>query len=423
MMIDIAQLNHPDITIRLDALTKIISHEKSVHDLPLERSFDANNHIHTCYSFSPYSPTYAAYKAYRAGLQIAGIIDHDTLSGVLEFHQAARILGIASTGGVEMRVKYDRGFGTINNPDQPDTMYMIAHGVPVSSIADFNRFLAPYRAHREQRNRAMTVRLNRLLISENIRLDYDQDIRPLSQAAEGGSVTERHLLYALARKMDVRYGHTKPLLETIQKIFHVIPSAKQRQWLLDPDNPLFTYDLLSLLKTNTSQFFLPATLELPDAETFVMAAKQFHAIPAYAYLGDVGVSVTHDKRPQTFEDAYLDQLMASLRQIGVPAIAYMPTRNTLTQLERLQTLCRQEGFLEISGEDINSPRQEFICDAYQNPTYHHLIDSAWSLVGHETLANQDPDSGFFGTKYQTASLQERLAFFSEIGRNSRRKLQ
>ena len=31
-----------------------------------------------------------------------------------------------------------------------------------------------------------------------IGLDYDRDVLPRSQAAEGGSVTERHILFALA---------------------------------------------------------------------------------------------------------------------------------------------------------------------------------------------------------------------------------
>ena len=45
-----------------------------------------NNHVHTKYSFSPYSPTYAVYMAKQQGLSSVGIIDHDTFSGAEEFH-------------------------------------------------------------------------------------------------------------------------------------------------------------------------------------------------------------------------------------------------------------------------------------------------------------------------------------------------
>ena len=37
-----------------------------------------NNHIHTTYSFSPYSPTAAVWCAMEAGLATAGIMDHDS---------------------------------------------------------------------------------------------------------------------------------------------------------------------------------------------------------------------------------------------------------------------------------------------------------------------------------------------------------
>lgn len=417
-----ADLNLPEKEKRLQALKDLIQQERQAGNLPMPRPYDANNHIHTFYSFSPYSPTYAAYKAYRSGLNIAGIVDHDTLSGVHEFHEACEILRIASTGGVEMRVKFRQGFGTINNPDQPDCMYMIAHGVPLTQVDAFNTYLARFRSERELRNRQMVERLNDLCKPLHISLDYDRDVRPRSKAVEGGSVTERHLLYALALKLDQRFGRTPDLIQAVETTFSVHASDKQRGWLTDPHNDIFFYDLLGLIKTNTTSFFIPATDEMPDAKEFVETAKQFLAIPAYAYLGDVGVSVTGDKRAQKFEDRYLDQLIPALKAIGIPAIAYMPTRNTPIQLARLQQLCRQYGFMEISGEDINSPRQGFHCDAYQNPDYRHLINSAWSLVGHEIACAADPKAGLFGSTYPQLSLSERILHFSNIGKNVRRTL-
>ena len=44
-----------------------------------------NNHVHTKYSFSPYSPTYAVYSAKLQGVSSVGIIDHDSFSGAEEF--------------------------------------------------------------------------------------------------------------------------------------------------------------------------------------------------------------------------------------------------------------------------------------------------------------------------------------------------
>ena len=87
------QLNAPTKEERLDALKKILEKET---EKPVRRDNDANNHIHTIYSFSPYSPTKAAYMAYKSGLTSAGIMDHDSLSGVEEFKTACEMLGLGS---------------------------------------------------------------------------------------------------------------------------------------------------------------------------------------------------------------------------------------------------------------------------------------------------------------------------------------
>jgi hypothetical protein len=46
-------------------------------------------------------------------------------------------------------------------------------------------------------------------------------------------------------------------------------------------------------------------------------------------------------------------------------------------------LCGEYGFTQISGEDINSSRQSFICKELAEPMFHHLVDAAWKLVKQE----------------------------------------
>ena len=109
----------------------------------------------------------------------------------------------------------------------------------------------------------------------------------------------------------------------------------------------------------------------------------------YAYLGDVGDSVTGDKKAQKFEDDYLDLLVQVLKELDFDAITYMPTRNTLPQLQRLMKLCKDNGFCQSSGEDINSPRQSFKCKALDDPNFGHLIDATYTLIGYENAATED----------------------------------
>ena len=53
-----------------------------------------NNHIHTTYSFSPYSPTAAVFAARAEGLCTAGIVDHDSIAGAHEFLEAAELVEV-----------------------------------------------------------------------------------------------------------------------------------------------------------------------------------------------------------------------------------------------------------------------------------------------------------------------------------------
>lgn len=414
----IKSLNSATKKERLRALNDILSTQKNK---PKQKDNDVNNHIHTFYSFSPYSPTHAAYSAYMAGLSVSGIIDHDTVSGIKEFHEAADRIGLSATGGAEVRVKFPVFNKTINNPDQKGVMYMVAHGIPQKNIQAFSNYLQPFRAHREQRNILIVSKLNDLLEPSGIHLDYETDVRSLSKASEGGSVTERHILFAVAKHLMSQIDDFEKRFNIISHTFGINMTDKQKALLSNPDNDLLLYDLLGVLKTNTSKFFIPATDELPDAQSFVAFAKSHGAIPAYAYLGDVLESVTGDKRTQKFEDDYLETLLIALKKIGVPALAYMPTRNTQSQIKRLQSLAKTYQFIEISGEDINSPRQSFNCDAYQNPTHKHLIDSAWALVGHEALYKQDSEKGLLGKYFEHLTIEERIKHFSTYARKLRKE--
>ena len=94
-------------------------------------------------------------------------------------------------------------------------------------------------------------------------------------------------------------------------------------------------------------------------------------------------SPTGDKRAEHFEDGYLEELLTYLRDSGVSGITFMPSRNTCEQLERLMELCRHFGFTQISGEDINQPRQSFICRQLADPMFSHLVAETWRLVERE----------------------------------------
>lgn len=381
-MIDIAILEKLDACEKAQRLENLQEVLKTTQFPPMVPQY-INNHIHTTYSFSPYSPTAAVYAARMEGLCTAGIIDHDSISGAREFLEAAKLVDIPVTIGMECRATMAgtrlQGRRT-NNPDQVGVSYMTIQSVPHDQIDRLNAFFAPYRAARDVRNRQMIEKINALL-GEG--LDYDRDVLPLSMHHEGGGVTERHLMYALAQKMVARAGKGQGMVEYLASIGLTL-SEKQKAQMLDTAYPFYEYDLLGILKSAfVPQIYVDATDECPAVAALVDLCREIDAYLCYAYLGDVGDSVTGDKKAQKFEDDYLEDVFECLKETGVKAVTYMPTRNTPAQLKRLRGLCEQYGMFQISGEDINSPRQSFVIRAMEDPQFQNLIDATWQLIRHE----------------------------------------
>ena len=382
-MIDIKVLellNAPTARERLDNLAQVL---KNTTFPPMVPEY-INNHIHTTYSFSPYSPTAAVYAARMEGLCTAGIIDHDSISGAREFLEAARMVEMPVTIGMECRVSMDgtrlEGRRT-NNPDQVGVSYMTIQSVPHDKIDVLTEFFRPYRQARHVRNRKMVERINALL--PQLALDYDRDVLPLSEADKEGGVTERHLMCALANKLTAQVGRGAAVIDKLAEV-GVTLSDKQRAQMLDVEYPFYEYDLLGILKSAfVPKIFIDATDECPKLPDMVKLCGEVDAYLCYAYLGDVGDSVTGDKKAQKFEDDYLEDVFECLKEEGVGAVTYMPTRNTPQQLDRLRGLCEEYGMFQISGEDINSPRQSFVIRAMEDPKFKNLIDATWKLVEHE----------------------------------------
>ncbi|NCB02427.1 MAG: PHP domain-containing protein, partial [Spirochaetia bacterium] len=214
---------------------------------------EVNNHVHTIYSFSPYSPTLAAFKAWEAGLTIVGSVDHDSISASREIKAASALIGIASTSGFELRVSFlDSPFKDkkINNPDSKGIVYMVVHGVKESAVDQVAEFLKPVQKARNKRNRKQVEALNALIAHSGLPLiDFDKDVVPISKIEEGGSITERHILYALSQKMYQYLKSQKAVVSFLKETLTISIPSKIETILLDIENEHFLYDLLGLFKS------------------------------------------------------------------------------------------------------------------------------------------------------------------------------
>ncbi len=357
----------------------------------IKRTHYINNHIHTCHSFSPYNPTEAVWAACKSGLATAGIVDHDTTAGAHEFLAAGKAIGLPVTVGAECRVSMEKTKlkgRRLNNPDQLSVAYVVMHGIPHENIDKVDAFFAPYRDKRNQRNRGMIGNINRLTEPFGITLDFERDVLPLSVT----TVTERHLLFALAERIISRCQTPAEVVSFLRDVMGVAvpPSAEANILQRDSHPDYYAYDILGVLKSGlVEKIYIPAAEELPDVMQFTDMVRKYGGISAYAYLGDVVSSVTGDKKAQKFEDDYLDELFEVIGSYGFDAVTFMPTRNTPAQLDRVMSLCERNHFFQISGEDINSPRQKFVCPAYDDPKFAHLVKAAYTLIEYETLAQTD----------------------------------
>ncbi len=426
-------INDPGATpdTRVDALRLLVDRGRGLPPLTME----SNNHIHTIYSFSPYTPAMACLRGREAGLQVVGSVDHDSLAGAAEMRDAGAILGMGVVTGFECRVMLHSAqeeasgsapFATrkLNNPDSAGVAYMTVQGIPAGARDEVGDFLRPIRMARLERTRRMTEAANEILTDLGAAtMDFESDVVGISQFASGGTITERHLLYAMSVALIARFGRGQSLAEGLSDLGVDVPDPL-RNALIDRENPYLAHDLLGLLKTQfLHRFYIQPTRldaggELPDARSVVEFALSIGAIPCYAYLGDVSASPTGDKKAEAFEDSYLDELVDFLSELGFPAITFMPPRNTDEQLERVSRLADAHGMIEVSGVDINQPRQSFSCPQLAEPRFAHLNDSTWAMVAHEELSSADPRRGLLHPENPLAGLPlaERITAYGDMGR-------
>jgi hypothetical protein len=357
-------------------------------------------------------------------------VDHDSIAAAEEMLAACAILGIGGCAGFGVRVSFKTGadgvksaFASrkINNPDSEGLAYMTVQGIPKRAIKKTAEFLTPLRAKRLVRTKAMTGLANaRLLEGGFSEIDFDRDVSAKSQYDNGGGITERHLLMAVAGKIILKFGKGPELAEGLKSKMGITIPPRQIAMFTDADNPHYIYDLLGVLKTG----FLPGIFIQPDEEECIPAekvtafAQSIAAIPAYAYLGDVGESPTGDKKAEKFEDDYIEELFAEISRLGYKAVTYMPPRNTPEQLHNLRRLSDEWGFMEISGVDINSSRQSFNCPEVLKNEFRHLLDTTWALIAHERFASVDESYGLFSDKNPLSSmnLAGRLGVYADLGK-------
>jgi uncharacterized protein (TIRG00374 family) len=419
----IPKLNSQSAVERLATLTVLKQIEKDdKFFIPAPREHDVKISFKSEYSNMPFNPSYLAYKLHAAGCQIGGIMDYLTMAGAKEFYKACEILGMKPLLGVEATTyisRYKKRDLRINHLYQKDVINLCMTCIPYHSIDFVDEWLKRFRERRNEKNRKMVELINKKYRQYGIELDFDKDVLPVSLYGEGGTVTEWHLLYALAQKLIEKFGRGQILLRFLTHELHIILTEKMKQNLLDvTDNKIYIYDLVNILRAEIWHFYVDAADECCSILEFIKVAKDTGSLVCYRYIGDIIQNVMGEYRVEKFEDSFLDELISELKELGVNAVMYEPSRLTDEQLKRIGELCEEHEMIQLSGETIYSIRQGFRNDVLDDERFDFLVNNAWALVGNVRAMDAGKESSIVSssTIEKYPQLSTRLMIYSALGK-------
>ncbi len=367
--------------------------------------------VHTDYSFSPFTPSLAAYMAYKSGLNCVCISDHDTLSGVNEFRQACGLLGIECAAGVQLRAKFYDGKGVVlNNIYEKDVGFVSVRGISPKVIDAFNAELEPLRALRVERDLAMVEKFNRRLSKYGVQIDFEKDVKPLARLKEGGTITERHILYAFAQKLINKFVYADKILSFITDDLSIKVEGEYLSALSDTKNPYYAYDLVDCLKGEIGFFYIPDK-DLLSAQKAVELAHKYGALISYCYVG-------HLRRVgEQAEEGSLSikELASYLSKLGFDGLEFFPGTVEDCVAEELKAAAEENGLILVGCTDIHSPRQHFNAPAVEED----LVRNKWAIIGHEKCVEYDLQDGINTekSKAKNPDLNARLGIYAGAGKN------
>lgn len=406
-------LNSFSLAERSAALDRLVDLEKSgTIRLEPEREV-ANMHCHTFFSFNAYgySPSGLAWMAKKKGIQLLGCVDFDVLDAVDEFLDACQLVGVRGSAALETRV-YIPEFSTreINSPGEPGIYYYMGIGFTSSRVPEAARPIqAEMRKRAEQRNRTMVERINGFL--EPVRLDYDQDVLPLTPS---GNATERHLLAAYTRAAAERFAD--PVLFWAEKL-----KLPQDQVSAQISNlPVFQNTVRSkLMKRGGVGYAQPGPDSFPSVEEVNQMILACQALPCATWLDGLSAG-----------EQAMEELLHLLIAKGAAALNIIPDRNwniadpetrriKVNQLYAVVALAQKLDLPLNIGTEMNAFGQKRVDDFDQPelaPVRKAFIDGASFIYGHTVMQR------ILGLGYQSGwakshlpGRRERNQFYTALG--------
>ena len=387
---------------------------------PAPRPYDQKLMLRTDYSNGDYTPSELAYTCYRAGAKIVGIADRETLAGAREFAVAGQALGLNVLVGVDVSCYLSRVRKRnlrINGLYQDDVIHLILTGIPERKWDAVDVWLARFRERRNVRNRKMVDALNEWVKKAGVTVEY-KDVLAKSRIADGGTVTESHILEALADALVNRYGRGSALITALQRKLGVTVPERYRKLLLDVvGNPFYLRDVAAVLRDEYSQFYVEADDELCSILELNRVAEICGGVMIYPYMGDLEQRVFGELRVRKYEDHFLFELLSQLSRFGVKGVTYCPSRHTPEQIRNVREIAGKLGLLLFSGETVYDRRLQFEREPLDPERDRDAIRNAAALVGSQREAENGPDGAIFSLAAadKFPDLEQRLDYYASLG--------
>lgn len=382
--------------------------------LPSPAPTDAfNMHCHTFFSFNGYghSPASLAWQGKQRGFKLMGMVDFDVLDGVEEFLNAAELIGLRASAGLETRVFVPEfADKEINSPGEPGVYYHMGIGftggtVP-ETVADIP---ASLRRRAQERNRDMVARINDHL--RPVSLDYDRDVLPLTPS---GNATERHILAAYLSAAPKTVAD--PAAFWADKLGLPIEQVA----IIIADTPKFSNLVRAkLMKKGGVGYIQPGPDTFPGVEEFHRFVTACGAIPCATWLD--GTSPGEQAMPEL-----LDLLISR----GVAALNIVPDRNwniadpavKNLKLQKLYEVVALADKLDLPlniGTEMNAFGQKWVDDLdgpELAPVKQAFSDGAFFIYGH-TVAQKTLGRGYQSdwAAQHLPTRRRRNAFYTQLG--------
>lgn len=398
----IEKLNSKRRVVRYLALSALKKRERREAELKPEPSGDeAALNVHTHYSFSPYSPSLAAYSAYKRAVSIACVCDYATVAGVKEFFAACKLLGVLPLAGVEITA--------LNG----ETAYPVSiYGLSDKDCREFEPFLRSFRESRVESARLATEQINRRFKKAGVSIDFDKDVLAGIKSRKGATVTYKHIYYAMSQKLIDKYGQGKPLADCVRYKLCVDMQESEYNLLCDGKNPFYIYDLVLALRANLHFSSLDG---LPPLSEVLKNANERGLIVACEFKSSSGwlenAALEQKSRAELIE--FADKAKA----LGFNAVCISHKNATEKTLTAYAEILESKEMLVLPLERIEYPRSKF-----ENQLPKSLkgvfARSAYAVAGNAASAAENEGDGLFSQKtvQNCPDFSQRVGIFASIGK-------